>query len=468
MIHKYSIGHLNIVIDVNSGSVHLFDELSFEMIDLYEQMSLNEIVKVNCINKKYDYKDIEQCYNEITELKKSGVLFSNDSFQAVSNELTRDNIIVKALCLHIAHDCNLMCEYCFAGTGEYSGDRALMDAKTGRQAIDFLIQNSGNRTNLEVDFFGGEPTLNFKVVEDIVLYGREMERKHNKKFRFTLTTNGVLLDDHIMDFANKHMQNVVLSIDGRKETNDKMRKNKNGKGSYDKIAKNLKKFVDSRNGENYYVRGTYTNQNLDFSKDVFHLDELGFKQISIEPVVASENEYYSIKKEHLDYLFGQYDIIADEIVNRINGEEKNEPFHFFHFKIDLSGGSCAIKRISGCGAGVEYMAVTPEGYLYPCHQFVGKEGFKMGSVYSGIDRLDLVSKFNKISVYSKNECRDCWAKFYCSGGCAANSYSFSGNINDVYEMGCMLQKKRIECGIYIEIIKRTNISIDTDSNLKHW
>ena len=370
-----------------------------------------------------------------------------DTYKESIIDFKKRKTVVKALCLHIAHDCNLACRYCFAEEGEYHGRRALMSYETGKQALDFLIANSGNRRNLEVDFFGGEPLMNWQVVKDLVKYGREQEKIHNKNFRFTLTTNGVLLNDEIMEFANKEMANVVLSIDGRKEVHDYMRPFRKGKGSYDLIVPKFQKFAESRNQEKYYVRGTFTHNNLDFSKDVLHLADLGFKQISVEPVVSLPEEPYAIKEEDIPVICAEYDKLAAEMVKR---HREGNDFNFFHFMIDLTGGPCVYKRLSGCGSGTEYLAVTPWGDLYPCHQFVGEEGFLLGNVFEGIKNTDLVDEFKCCNVYAKEKCRNCFARFYCSGGCAANSYKFHGSINDAYDIGCELQKKRIECAIMIK------------------
>ena len=383
----------------------------------------------------------------MNSLKDEGELFTKDSYENYIMDFKKRPTVVKALCLHIAHDCNLACRYCFAEEGEYHGRRALMSYETGKAALDFLIANSGNRRNLEVDFFGGEPLMNWQVVKDLVAYGREQEKIHDKNFRFTLTTNGVLLDDEIMEFANKEMANVVLSIDGRKEVHDHMRPFRRGDGSYDLIVPKFQKFAESRNQEKYYVRGTFTHHNLDFSEDVLHLADLGFKQISVEPVVAQPEEEYALREEDLPKLFEEYDKLAAQMVER---KKAGEDFNFFHFMIDLEGGPCVAKRLSGCGSGTEYLAVTPWGDLYPCHQFVGNEKFLMGNVKDGITRTDIRDEFKCCNVYAKEKCRNCFAKFYCSGGCAANSYNFHGDIKDAYDLGCELQKKRIECAIMIK------------------
>jgi len=391
--------------------------------------------------------EINEAINDVEQLIKDGTLFSKDVYENYIRDFKQRSTVVKALCLHIAHDCNLACKYCFAEEGEYKGRRGLMSYEVGKQALDFLIANSGNRRNLEVDFFGGEPLMNFEVVKKLVAYGRELEKLHNKNFRFTLTTNGLLLNDEVMEFLNKEISNVVLSIDGRKEVNDFMRPSRNNKGCYELIVPKFIKLANSRNQTNYYVRGTFTHHNLDFSEDVKHLADLGFKQISVEPVVAPETESYAIKEEDLPVLFEEYDKLAKLMIER---KKEGKGFNFFHFMIDLSGGPCVAKRLSGCGSGTEYLAVTPWGDLYPCHQFVGMDEFLLGNVFEGIKRTDLVEEFKTCNVYSKEKCINCFAKFYCSGGCAANSYNFHGNINDAYDIGCELQRKRVECAIMLK------------------
>ena len=444
MIHQYKNNGYNIVLDVCSGSVHVVDDLVYDVIALYEQLNRDEIVSRL---PQYKKEDIYEACDEIEELIRAGQLFTEDVYRDTIVDFKKRKTVVKALCLHIAHDCNLACKYCFAGEGEYHGDRSLMSFEVGKKALDFLIANSGNRVNLEVDFFGGEPLMNFQVVKDLVAYGRSREQECNKRFRFTLTTNGLLLDDEVMEFANKEMANVVLSIDGRKEVHDYMRPTRNGKGSYDLVVEKFKKMAELRNQTNYYVRGTFTRHNLDFSKDVLHLADLGFKQISAEPVVAPEEEDYAIRKEDLPKLFEEYDSLARAMIDR---ERQGKGFQFFHFMIDLTGGPCLYKRLSGCGSGTEYLAVTPWGDLYPCHQFVGMEDFKLGNVDTGIDRPELVDEFKLCNVYAKDKCKDCFARFYCSGGCTANSYNFHGTLTDVYEIGCELERKRVECAIMIK------------------
>ena len=444
MIHQYKNNGYNIVLDVCSGSVHVVDDMVYDVIALYEQFNRDEIVKQL---PQYPKDDILEACEEIEALKEAGQLFTEDTYKDAIIDFKKRKTVVKALCLHIAHDCNLACKYCFAEEGEYHGDRSLMSYEVGKKALDFLIANSGSRVNLEVDFFGGEPLMNFQVVKDLVAYGRSKEKEYNKKFRFTLTTNGVLLDDEVMEFANKEMANVVLSVDGRREVHDFMRPTRNGKGSYDLIIDKFKKMAEMRNQTNYYVRGTFTHYNLDFSKDVLHLADLGFKQISAEPVVADEEQPYAIKEEDLPRLFEEYDLLAKEMVKR---EKDGKGFNFFHFMIDLTGGPCLYKRLSGCGSGTEYLAVSPWGDLYPCHQFVGMEEFKLGNVDTGIEKTELVDEFKLCNVYAKDKCKDCFARFYCSGGCAANSYNFHGNLLDAYDIGCELERKRVECAIMIK------------------
>lgn len=450
MVHQYKNNGYNIVLDVNSGCVHVVDEITYDVISLYESKSQEQIIEA--IQNQYkenpvSEEEIREVLSEIERLKEDGGLFTEDIYEDYIIDVKKRKTVVKALCLHIAHDCNLKCRYCFAGEGEYQGDKSLMSYETGKQALDFLIANSGSRRNLEVDFFGGEPLMNFDVVKRLVAYGREQEKLHDKNFRFTLTTNGVLLNDEVIEFANREMANVVLSIDGRKEIHDYMRPSKNDKGSYDLILPKFQKLAESRNQNNYYVRGTFTHHNIDFSRDVLHLADLGFRQISVEPVVSLPTEDYAITKEDIPKIFEEYDALAREMIQR---KKEGRGFQFFHFMIDLSGGPCVAKRLSGCGSGTEYLAVTPWGDLYPCHQFVGNEEFLMGNVNEGITREDIKDCFKACNVYSKPKCRDCFAKFYCSGGCAANSFNFHGNINDAYDLGCEMQRKRVECAIMIK------------------
>lgn len=450
MIHQYKNNGFNIVLDVNSGSVHVVDDLVYDIIQLFESESKPSIIdkmQSKYEESEYSRADIEEAMKEIEQLKEEGSLFTEDIYKDYIMDFKKRKTVVKALCLHIAHDCNLACRYCFAGEGEYQGDRALMSYEVGKQALDFLIANSGSRRNLEVDFFGGEPLMNFNVVKQLVRYGREQEKIHDKKFRFTLTTNGVLLNDDIIAFLNEEMSNVVLSVDGRKSVHDWMRPTRNAKGSYDLIIPKFQKLAESREQKNYYVRGTFTRHNLDFAKDVMHLVDLGFEQISVEPVVADEKEEYAIQEGDIQKICDEYDELAKALIEcKKNGKKVN----FFHFNIDLSGGPCVAKRLSGCGSGTEYLAVTPWGDLYPCHQFVGKEEFLMGNVFDGVKKTDLRDEFKLCNVYAKPKCKECFARFYCSGGCAANSYNFHGNINGTYDVGCELQKKRIECAIMMK------------------
>ena len=450
MVHQYKNNGYDIVLDVNSGAIHVVDDVTYDVIEMFDQSQPESYARdeiVSALSGKYGKEEVEEAIDEVQTLIDEESLFTKDTYENYIMDFKKRPTVVKALCLHIAHDCNLACQYCFAEEGEYHGRRALMSFEVGKKALDFLIANSGNRRNLEVDFFGGEPLMNWQVVKDLVAYGREQEKLHDKNFRFTLTTNGVLLNDEVMEFANKEMGNVVLSIDGRKEIHDHMRPFRNGKGSYDLIVPKFQQFAESRNQDKYYVRGTFTHYNLDFADDVLHLADLGFKQISVEPVVAEDSEEYALREEDLPKLFAEYDKLAAEMVER---KKSGKDFNFFHFMIDLEGGPCVAKRLSGCGSGTEYLAVTPWGDFYPCHQFVGNEEFLMGNVWDGVKRTDIRDEFKCCNVYAKEKCRNCFARFYCSGGCAANSYHFHGNINDAYDIGCELQKKRIECAIMIK------------------
>ena len=447
LIHRYQSNGYNIVLDINSGCIHLVDLVTYEVLPFMEA-GLSEQETVDRLKDQYPEADIRTSVSECGKLKEQGMLFTRDVYENIIEEFTENRqTVVKALCLHIAHDCNLACRYCFAEEGEYHGRRALMSFEVGKKALDFLIANSGSRKNLEVDFFGGEPLMNWQVVKDLVAYGREQEKLHNKKFRFTLTTNGVLLNDEVMEFCNKEMGNVVLSVDGRKEVHDYMRPFRKGAGSYDLIIPKFQKFAESRNQDKYYVRGTFTHHNLDFSKDVLHLADLGFKQISVEPVVAADTEEYAIREEDIPQIKEEYDALAKEMIAR---EKAGKGFNFFHFMIDLTGGPCVYKRLSGCGSGTEYLAVTPWGDFYPCHQFVGEEQFLMGNVDEGITRPEIRDQFGKCNVYTKEACKDCFARFYCSGGCMANSYKFNHSINDTYEVSCEMERKRVECAIMIK------------------
>ena len=453
MIHQYKNNGYNIVLDVNSGSVHVVDDIVYDVLPVVERKlgenvtDLSEITAAAAAELSYPEEEIREAVEELLALKEEGSLFTEDIYRDYIFDFKNRQTVVKALCLHIAHDCNLACRYCFAEEGEYHGRRALMSFEVGRKALDFLVRNSGNRVNLEVDFFGGEPLMNWQVVKDLVAYGRSLEEPWHKKFRFTLTTNGILLNDEVQEFVNKEMANVVLSIDGRKEVHDRMRPFRGGQGSYDIVVPKYQELAESRNQTNYYVRGTFTRHNLDFASDVMHLADLGFEQISVEPVVASENEEYAIRREDIPRILEEYDKLAVELIRR---KKEGKGVNFFHFMIDLEGGPCVAKRLSGCGSGTEYLAVTPWGDFYPCHQFVGQEKFLMGNVDEGILRTDIRDNFKSCNVYAKEKCKECFARFYCSGGCAANSYNFHGNINDAYDIGCELQRKRIECAIMIK------------------
>ncbi|MEG6611750.1 thioether cross-link-forming SCIFF peptide maturase [Pseudoclostridium thermosuccinogenes] len=444
MIHKFSMKGTNIVVDVNSGAVHVFDDLSYEILDYYKKYDNEKIIEM--LSDRYDKLEIKEALEEIQSLEKDGQLYSEDIYK---DHLPVGDAkpVVKALCLHISHDCNLRCKYCFASTGDFGRHRSVMSPEVGKKAIDFLLRESGGRRNLEVDFFGGEPLLNFDTVKEIVNYALEKEKEYNKHFRFTITTNAVLLNEDHKKFINEHMSNVVLSIDGRPEVNDRMRFRIDGTGTYKDILPKIKDMAESRNQTNYYVRGTFTRENLDFSKDVIHLADQGFKQISVEPVVAAKDSGYDLREEDLPVLFEEYEKLAYEYVKR---QKEGNGFNFFHFMIDLNQGPCIAKRITGCGAGHEYLAITPEGDIYPCHQFVGMDDFKMGTVMDGKLNTDIQNYFRNSNVYTKKECMQCWARFYCSGGCAANEYQFNGDINVPYKVGCELEKKRVECALWIK------------------
>ena len=459
MVHQYISNGYHIVLDVNSGSVHVVDELAYDVIPIVEKLlaqnmeEKEQIVEAAAEQLCVERSKMEEAVEEILSLKEEGMLFTEDVYEKYIDSFKNRETVVKALCLHIAHDCNLACKYCFAGEGEYHGQRSLMSLDVGKKALDFLVANSGNRVNLEVDFFGGEPLMNWQVVKDLVAYGRSLEEPNHKKFRFTLTTNGVLLDDEVLEFANKEMANLVLSVDGRKEIHDRMRPHRGGQGSYDEVLPKYKKAAKSRNQMDYYVRGTFTRNNLDFAEDVKHLADEGFEQISMEPVVARPEEDYALRMEDVPAILEEYDELALEYIRR---KKEGKGFNFFHFMIDLDGGPCVAKRLSGCGSGCEYLAVTPWGDFYPCHQFVGNKDFLMGNVDEGITRTDIQKMFKDSNVYTKEQCKDCFAKFYCSGGCAANAYNFNGTINDTYDIGCTMQKKRVECAIMIKAALANN------------
>ena len=455
MVHCYKLGGLNIVLDICSGSVHVVDEVVYDIIEAYESCDREEIIKT--ILKKYaddesvTREELEGCFDDIEELKAEGKLFSPDNFESMAGKLKEKSAgIVKALCLHIAHTCNLNCSYCFASQGKYHGDRALMSFEVGKRALDFLVENSKGRHNLGVDFFGGEPLMNFDVVKQLVAYARSIEKDAGKNFRFTLTTNGVLIDDDVIDFANRECSNVVLSLDGRKEVHDRYRVDYAGNGSWEKIVPKFQKLVEARGGQGYYMRGTFTHANPDFLKDIETMLDLGFTELSMEPVVGPESDPSSLTAEDLPIVLEQYEKLAELMLKR---HREGRPFTFYHYMIDLKGGPCIYKRISGCGSGTEYMAVTPWGDLYPCHQFVGEEKFKLGNVWDGVKNTEAQDDFAACNVYSRPECRDCWARLYCSGGCAANAYHSTGSVRGVYKYGCELFKKRMECAIMLEVAK---------------
>lgn len=457
MIHQYKLNGYNIVLDTYSGAVHCVDDLAYDVIGLYERSETDAIVGM--MLQKYagvpeiTEQEILDVIGDIEELKQNGRLFSADTYQNMASVFKDRSAVIKALCLHVSHTCNLTCEYCFASQGKFHGDRALMPLAVGKQAIDFLIAHSGTRTNLEVDFFGGEPLMNWDVVKQIVAYAREAEQLHHKKFRFTLTTNGMLIDDDVIEFSNREMHNVVLSLDGRKEIHDSLRKTVSGKGSYDIIVPKFKELVEKRGDRSYYIRGTFTHQNVDFTNDIFHMADLGFTELSMEPVVCGPEEAYALTGEDLPGLFRQYEILAVEMLKR---EKEGRGFTFYHYMIDLTGGPCIYKRISGCGSGTEYFAVTPWGELFPCHQFVGDPKYSMGNIWDGVTNASLRDEFKLCNAYARPECRECWAQLYCSGGCAANAYHATGSIGGIYEYGCRLFQKRMECAIMMKVAQAAN------------
>ena len=453
MIHQYKFNGRNIVLDVCSGAVHVVDDPTYDIISMFETNDLETIKKA--VTEKYKdrddvtEKDIENCYAQLLEMQKNGQLFTADSFEPMAGTLkARTSGVVKALCLHIAHTCNLNCSYCFASQGKYHGERALMSYEVGKRALDFLIENSGTRINLEVDFFGGEPLMNFDVVKQLVAYARSIEKEKNKNFRFTLTTNGVIVDDDVIEFSNREMSNVVLSLDGRKEVHDRYRVDYAGNGSWEKIVPKFQKFVNARGGKNYYMRGTFTHANPDFLEDIKTMLDLGFSELSMEPVVAASDDPSALTEADKPVVMKQYEDLAKLMLER---DKEGKPFTFYHYMIDLKGGPCIYKRISGCGSGTEYMAVTPWGDLYPCHQFVGDEKFKLGDIWSGVNNKKIQDEFASCNVYAREECRDCWARLYCSGGCAANAYHATGSVKGVYKYGCDLFKKRMECAIAVAV-----------------
>lgn len=457
MIHQYKLNGYNIVLDINSGSVHVVDDIAYDIIGMYEESTTQEItdkiLESYQSSQSITKQDVLDCISDVEQLKKDGKLFVEDTYQDKAFDFKNRNTVVKALCLHVAHTCNLNCQYCFARQGKYNGERAIMSLEVGKQALDFLVANSGTRTNLEVDFFGGEPLMNWEVVKQIVAYGRKLEKNHNKIFRFTLTTNGMLIDDDVIEFANKEMHNVVLSLDGRKEVHDRLRKNFAGEGSYDTIVPKFQRLAESRNHKGYYVRGTFTHNNTDFTNDILHMADLGFKELSMEPVVCKPSDPYALTEEDLPVLFEQYEKLAKEMIKR---NKQGNGFTFYHYMIDLTHGPCIYKRISGCGSGTEYMAVTPWGELFPCHQFVDDPKYSMGNIWDGVKNTELRDEFKLCNVYARQDCKDCWARLYCSGGCAANAYHATGSINGIYEYGCKLFRKRLECAIMIQAAEATS------------
>lgn len=453
MIHQYKLGGYNIVLDICSGAVHAVDEVAYDIIEMFQDNDKDAVI--SAITEKYSDRDditaqdIEECYAQVLSLKESGKLFVEDTFEPMAGELKRKTAgVVKALCLHIAHTCNLNCSYCFASQGKYHGDRALMSFEVGKRALDFLVENSGTRHNLEVDFFGGEPLMNFDVVKQLVAYARSIEKEKGKNFRFTLTTNGMLIDDDVIDFANKECCNVVLSLDGRKEVHDRFRVDYSGNGSFDKIVPKFKELVEKRGNKDYYMRGTFTHHNPDFLEDIKTMLNLGFTELSMEPVVCADTDESALTYDDLPVVLEQYEKLAELMIQR---RKEGNPFTFYHYMIDLQGGPCIYKRISGCGSGTEYMAVTPWGDLYPCHQFVGDDKYLLGNIFDGVKNTAIQDEFMECNVYSRQECRDCWARLYCSGGCAANAYHATGSVKGVYKYGCELFKKRMECAIMAEV-----------------
>ena len=456
MIHQYKLGGLNIVLDVCSGAVHVVDEVAYDIIAMFETNSREDVLST--VRATYADRDdisdgdIAECYEQVEALRASGKLFAPDTFEPMAGTLkAKTSGVIKALCLHIAHTCNLNCSYCFASQGKYHGERAVMSFEVGRRALDFLVESSGTRRNLEVDFFGGEPLLNFEVVKQLVAYARSIEKDKGKNFRFTLTTNGMLIDDDVIDFCNREMSNVVLSLDGRREVHDRFRVDYAGKGSYDTIVPKFQKLVAARGGKNYYMRGTFTHRNPDFLEDIRAMLDLGFTELSMEPVVCAPGDEAELTDEDIAIVKEQYEKLAELMLQH---DKEGRPFTFYHYMIDLTGGPCIYKRISGCGSGTEYMAVTPWGDLYPCHQFVGEEAYRLGDIWQGVTNTRAQDEFAACNVYARHECRDCWARLYCSGGCAANAYHATGSVTGVYEKGCELFKKRMECAIMLAIARQ--------------
>lgn len=446
LIHKFIQDGEYYVIDVNSGSLHVVDEIVYDLLDESSLRKKEELLEI--FKDKYSKEDIEEVYSELKTLVEGEMLYTKDLYEAIARESGNKESYIKALCLNIIHDCNLRCKYCFADEGEYHGARKVMSAQVGKKSIDFVIEKSGPRRNIEVDLFGGEPLMAFDTIKEIVEYAKHQGKLHNKNIRFTMTTNATLLNDDIMKYMDENMGNIVLSIDGRKSVNDKVRTRIDGSGSYDRILPNIEKLVNLRDkSKSYYVRGTFTRENTDFYEDVKHMADLGFKEISIEPVVLPDEHELSLRSEDLPVIFEQYDkLYADMLERHKNGTD----FKFYHFNIDLQGGPCVYKRISGCGAGHEYVAITPDGEVYPCHQFVGNTEFLMGDIYNGLNNEKMEQVFKNAHIYNKPKCMDCWAKFYCSGGCQANNFNFNGDMHIPYEVGCQMQKKRIECAIALK------------------
>ncbi len=453
MLHQYKLNGYNIVLDSVSGSIHSVDEVAFDMIKEFKTKDKQTLI--NDLLLKYDDKsdvneeELQNLYSDVEYLEKTNQLFTQDTYETLAVNYKNNSKVIKALCLHVAHTCNLNCDYCFASQGNYKGERGLMSFSVGKRALDFLIENSGKRKNLEVDFFGGEPLMNWQVVKDLVIYARSLEEKHNKKFRFTLTTNGISIDEDVIEFSNKEMHNVVLSLDGRKHIHDHSRKDYSGRGSYDIIVPKFKEFVKSRNGKGYYMRGTFTHNNTDFMNDIEHMLSLGFTELSMEPVVCAPGDSYALTKEDLPVLFKQYELLS---LKMLESQKANKPFSFYHYNLDLTNGPCVYKRVTGCGSGTEYMAVTPSGELFPCHQFVGDNAYSLGNIYDGVLDKKAQDEFRNCNIYSKEECRTCWANMYCAGGCPANAYNATGDINGIYEYGCELFKKRIECAIMMQVV----------------
>ncbi len=452
MVHQYKLNGYNIVLDTASGSVHTVDEVAYDVIEMYKSHAPEQIVGA-MLQKYGDRPDVTEedllaCIEDVRALEAAGKLFSVDAYEELACNYKNNSKVIKALCLHVAHTCNLNCSYCFASQGKYQGERALMSFEVGKRAFDFLIENSGARRNLEVDFFGGEPLMNWEVVKKLVAYARSIEKEKGKNFRFTLTTNGLLIDDEVIDFLNKEMSNVVLSLDGRREIHDHFRRDYAGAGSYEKIVPKFKRLVEAREGKNYYMRGTFTHNNVDFTNDIFHMADLGFTELSMEPVVCPPSDPYALTEEDMPKIFEQYEILAKEMLKR---KKQGRPFSFYHYMLDLKNGPCIYKRITGCGSGTEYMAVTPWGELFPCHQFVGDPKYSLGNVFDGVTNTEIQDGFRSCNAYARPECKDCWARLYCSGGCAANSYHATGSITGVYKYGCELFKKRIECAVMMQV-----------------